>query len=46
VTLREIPAEEARAWIANSLGLPPGGDLLERFDPGLLPTHPTVFESN
>jgi glutamyl-tRNA synthetase len=46
VTLRELPAAEVRAWIAHSVGLPPGDDLLERFDPDRLPTKPTVFEAN
>ena len=46
VTLREMPAGGAREWIAASLGLPPGDDLLESFDPDRLPTQPTVFQPN
>ena len=34
VTLREVDAGAALAWIAQSLGLPPEGDPLEAFDPG------------
>jgi glutamyl-tRNA synthetase len=43
VTLREVPAAEARAWIVRSLGLDPSRDLLSQFDPGRLPVEPTVF---
>jgi glutamyl-tRNA synthetase len=46
VTLRELPAEEARHWIVRSLGLPEHGDLIEAFDPERLPSEPTVFEPN
>jgi glutamyl-tRNA synthetase len=37
--------EHTLRWIARSLGLEgnTAGELLERFDPGLLPTEPTVF---
>jgi glutamyl-tRNA synthetase len=40
VTLRELPAAEARAWMAASLGidLDPAG-----FDPAALPREPTTF---
>jgi glutamyl-tRNA synthetase len=42
VTLREVPAETARAWMLDSLGLP--ADLKpERFDPAALPRSPTRF---
>jgi glutamyl-tRNA synthetase len=43
VTLREVPAPAARAWMLRTLGLPedlaPAG-----FDPGVLPREPTRFE--
>jgi glutamyl-tRNA synthetase len=46
VTLRELDAGEALAWILESLGLPREGDLVDAFDPVRLPTEPTVFEPN
>jgi glutamyl-tRNA synthetase len=42
VTLREVPAEAARAWMQRTLNLP---DLSPAtFDPHLLPRQPTRFE--
>ncbi|HET9740507.1 MAG TPA: tRNA glutamyl-Q(34) synthetase GluQRS [Solirubrobacteraceae bacterium] len=42
VTLREVPADRARAWMLETLGLPP--DLTPaQFDPGTLPRSPTRF---
>ena len=41
--------EEARAWMARSLGLaeagelPPAAELVDRFDPGRLPREPSVW---
>jgi glutamyl-tRNA synthetase len=46
VTLREVPPERARAWMASSLGLAGGSpqELLAGFDPARLPSADTVFE--
>jgi glutamyl-tRNA synthetase len=44
VTLRELSATEARAWIERSLGMQ--GDLVRQFDPARIPTEPTVFRPN
>jgi glutamyl-tRNA synthetase len=42
VTLREVPAASARAWMLRSLGLPE--DLSpERFDPDIVPRAPTKW---
>ena len=42
VTLREVPADAARAWMLDSLGLP--ADVTpERFDPAGVPLSPTRF---
>jgi glutamyl-tRNA synthetase len=42
VTLREVPADAARAWMLDSLGLP--ADVMpERFDPAGVPRSPTRF---
>jgi glutamyl-tRNA synthetase len=46
VTLRDIPAVEARRWIANSLGMDAGSDLIGGFDPARLPAEPAVFDPN
>ncbi|MEA2412370.1 MAG: glutamyl-tRNA synthetase [Thermoleophilaceae bacterium] len=43
VTLRDLPAAQARRWIASSLGLDEG---FEAFDPARLPHEPTVYEPN
>jgi len=46
VTLRDVPAAEAVAWMLGSLGLGDAGDAagaLARFDPAALPREPTVF---
>jgi glutamyl-tRNA synthetase len=40
VTLREVPAPAARAWMLRTLGLEEGGE----FDPDRLPREPTHFE--
>src|SRR4051794_23368684 len=48
VTLREVPADDAVAWMASSLGMPPARravDLLRAFDPAALPREPTVIDS-
>lgn len=45
VTLRELPADQARRWILDSLGLAEH-DVIGSFDPAALPTEPTVFEPN
>jgi glutamyl-tRNA synthetase len=45
VTLRDLPPEEARRWILESLGLA-HDDVLGSFDPERLPTEPTVFHHN
>ena len=48
VTLREVPAGRARAWLLRSLGLPPGAspaELAAAFDPAALPRAPTRFEA-
>jgi glutamyl-tRNA synthetase len=46
VTLRDVPAEAAVAWMARSLGLPGSSprELLAGFDPDSLPRAPTVWE--
>jgi glutamyl-tRNA synthetase len=41
VTLEDIPPEQARRWMADSLGL--REPLLEHFDPRTLPSSPTTF---
>ena len=46
VTLREVAPDEARRWIARSVGLAEGADPLEAFDARRLPTQPTVFGAN
>jgi glutamyl-tRNA synthetase len=43
VTLREVPAAAARAWMLRSLGLPEDLDAAA-FDPAALPREPTRFE--
>jgi glutamyl-tRNA synthetase len=46
VTLRDVPAAEAVAWMLDSLALGEAGDAagaLARFDPVALPREPTVF---
>ena len=46
VTLDDVDAPIAVAWMARTLGLPPArsaADLLEAFDPDALPTAPTRF---
>ena len=46
VTLRDVPAAEAVAWMLDSLGLGDAGDAagaLGRFDPAALPREPTVY---
>ena len=45
VTLRELDAEDALAWMARSLGYRgrTPAELLEEFDPAQLPHEPTVF---
>jgi glutamyl-tRNA synthetase len=45
VTLREVDAADAVAWMARSLGLPgrTAADLLDGFDPAALPREPTVY---
>jgi glutamyl-tRNA synthetase len=43
VTLRELGAAEARAWMLRSLGLPED-DPLAAFDPASLPREPTRFD--
>ena len=40
VTLREVDATAARAWMLRTLGLSEG----ETFTPGALPREPTVFD--
>ena len=47
VTLREVDAGDAVAWMARSLGLGPGrraGDLLDGFDPAALPCDATTYD--
>jgi glutamyl-tRNA synthetase len=46
VTLREVPASVALAWMASSLGLPgqTAPELLASFDPSRLPSVDTRFE--
>ena len=47
VTLREVGAGAALAWMASSLGLPAArtaSELLERFDPARLPSADSRFE--
>jgi glutamyl-tRNA synthetase len=47
VTLREVPADAARDWMARTLGLPEGvapHELAAHFDPAALPLAPTRFE--
>jgi glutamyl-tRNA synthetase len=46
VTLREVPADRALAWMASSLGLAGASpvELLASFDPARLPGADTVFE--
>jgi glutamyl-tRNA synthetase len=49
VTLRELDAGDAVAWMARSLGLPPArraADLLSHFDPDALPREPTVWTAD
>jgi glutamyl-tRNA synthetase len=46
VTLRELEAGDAVAWMAGSLGMPPAREareLLDAFDPHSLPREPTVL---
>jgi glutamyl-tRNA synthetase len=45
VTLREVPAADAVAWMATSLGLAgrTTAELLEEFDPAAIPREPTIF---
>ena len=45
VTLREVPAAAARAWMAGSLGLPevPPDELAGAFDPATVPREPTYW---
>ena len=46
VTLRDVPAAEAVAWMLDSLGLGDAGDAagaLARFVPAALPREPTVY---
>jgi len=45
VTLREVPAAEAVAWMASSLGLRgrTAAELLDGFDPLALPREPTTY---
>jgi glutamyl-tRNA synthetase len=46
VTLDEVPAPRAVAWMAASVGLPAATSapaLLDAFDPAALPREPTVF---
>ena len=45
VTLREVPAEAARAWMLRSLALPEGLSPAD-FDPGALPSEPTRFSGS
>jgi glutamyl-tRNA synthetase len=44
VTLRELPADAARAWMLRSLGLPED-DPLAAFDPAALPREPTRIDA-
>ena len=47
VTLRDVGAEEARRWMAESLGLDAyvdAAELLPGFDPEGLPSEPTVLD--
>ena len=48
VTLAELGAQRAFALIADSLGTPATdtADLLERFDPALLPREPWIFRAD
>jgi glutamyl-tRNA synthetase len=44
VTLREVDATAAVAWMGESLGLPPTvPEMLRSFDPASLPREPTVY---
>ena len=46
VTLDDVPADAAVAWMARSLGLPEATrapELIDEFDPDALPSEPTVF---
>lgn len=46
VTLRDLSARDAFAWICDSLGLPEAGgarELIASFDPDALPLHPSVY---
>jgi glutamyl-tRNA synthetase len=45
VTLREVDAAEAVAWMGRSLGLPgrTAAELLDGFDPAALPREPTTY---
>jgi glutamyl-tRNA synthetase len=42
VTLREVPADAARAWMLRTLGLPEGLSPAD-FEPAALPREPTTF---
>ncbi len=49
VTLREVPADAALAWMQRSLGLPPRShprDLVASFDPDQLHRGPSVYEGD
>jgi glutamyl-tRNA synthetase len=46
ITLRAVQPAAALAWMARSLGLPPGGsprELLEAFEPAAVPREPAVW---
>jgi glutamyl-tRNA synthetase len=47
VTLREVPAPDAVAWMGRSLGLPgrTAAELLDGFDPASLPREPTTYRA-
>jgi glutamyl-tRNA synthetase len=48
VTLREVAAADAVAWMAGSLGLraaSSAADLLDGFDPDAIPREPTVYRA-
>jgi glutamyl-tRNA synthetase len=47
VTLREVPADAAVAWMGESLGLPgrTAAAMLAGFDPAALPREPTVYRA-
>jgi glutamyl-tRNA synthetase len=47
VTLREVGAAEAVAWMARSLGLPgrTAAEMLDGFDPAALPREPTTYRA-